>query len=301
MSAPTVRSTSSLVGFSRSLFAGEVSSPRLFVGKPADSAVLLGAFQRTCELPAEGAAPRAVLRRVSGGGAIEVGPGVLAVTFVYPNLPSLAKSALPLQSAQILNRAVRPLLRALTRTVHPTQYFGRDWLSSDKRPTGLVSFAHETRTDRLVVEAFVSFGASCLTLERASYQGKIPASYDELRGRPVDEARFVEALAEDAGISVEPFPEGFSEPGSLPDPDEPAWTSRVDEALGPLYAGRDASGRVRLGGELVASFDRVAFLERNLEPRAERETRIDRAFTEPGAHLFGVKSLRSVLDVLATF
>lgn len=299
MSAPTVRSTSSLVGFSRSLFAGEISSPRLFVGKPADSAVLLGAFQRTCELPAALVASHAVLRRVTGGGAIEVGPGVLAVAFVYPNLPSLAASSLPLQGAQILNRAVRPLLRALTRTVHPTQYFGRDWLSSDKRPTGLVSFAHEARTDRLVVEAFLSFGASCLTLERASYQGKTPASYDELRGRPVDEARFAEALAEESGLPVEPFPDGSSEPGSMPEPDEPGWTSRVDEALGPLYAGPDAHGVVRLGGELVASFDRVAFLERNLEPRAERDARVDQAFTEPGAHLFGVKSLRSILDVLA--
>lgn len=299
MSGPPVRSASSLVGFSRSLFSGEVSSPRLFVGKTAESAVLLGAFQRACELPAASVASRPVLRRVTGGGAIEVGPGVLAVTFVYPSLPSLARSALPLQSAQILNRAVRPLLRALTRTVHPTQYFGRDWLSSDKRPTGLVSFAHETRSDRLVVEAWLSFGASCLTFERASYQGKLPASYEELRRKPVDEARFVDALAEEAGLTAEPLPEGVAEEVPVRGDDEPAWTSRVAEALGPLYAGRDAHGLVRLGGELVASFDRVNWLERNLEPVSERESRIDQAFTEPGAHLFGVKSLRSILDVLA--
>jgi hypothetical protein len=301
MSGVPMRSAANLVGFSRSLFSGEVSSPRLFVGKSAESAVLLGAFQRACELPAASVGSRAVLRRITGGGAIEVGPGVLAVTMAYPNLPSLAKSALPLQSAQILNRAVRPVLRALTRTVHPTQYFGRDWLSSEKRPTGLVSFAHEARSDRLVVEAFLSFGASCLTLERASYQGKIPVSYEDLRKKPVDEARFVEVLAEESGLLVEPFPEGFSDRGSMPEPDEPGWKSRVDEALGPLYAGRDAQGLVRLGGELVASFDRVAWLERNLEPLSERESRIDQAFTESGAHLFGVKSLRSISDLLAPF
>lgn len=219
---------------------------------------------------------------------------------------------LPSTEEQILNRSVRPVLRAMTRTGVLTHYFGRDFLSAKKHPVALTSFAHDATTRRTLVETFVSITEPVTTHERPSYDGKPAATLTELRGKDVDLESLADHLAKEHSL-------GFSTP-EWPDPkavssvvrdvveggldakpcDEVPWTARVDEAIGPLFSGRDAHGKVRLGGELVASRDRVAWLEARVDDATDDELGglIDEAFGAPGVALFGVRRLASILEVV---
>jgi len=269
----------------------EVDAAELVVIAPSTSAVLLGAFQREHETAgAWGAEPRA--RRGSGGGAVRVGPGVLYVGLLLPHPGALA----PANEAQILNRAVRPMLRALTKTGVLTHYFGRDFLSAKKHPVASVSYGHDARTRRTLVETFVSVTALA-QLPRASFEGKSPATLADLRGAPIDLGALATRIAEEHGLPLA-APAGVG--ARTLEAAAPPWTARVDEAIGPLHAGFDHAGHLRLGGELMASRDRIVWLEERAAHAAEDtlDALVDEALAAPGVALFGVKSLRSVRDVL---
>lgn len=279
----------------------DLGEPRLVVAWPAREAVLLGAFQPLHEAGLGAHAGLPAWRRASGGAAARVGPGVLYVGLSLPHPGALQ----PATCDQILNRAVRPLLRALTRVAAPTHYFGRDWLSSGKRPVGLVAFGHDAGTRRTVVEAFVSLASSALPdVARASYGGRAPATFAELRGDrgAVEPARVEAALAEAFGLPVHPLPALEAPPDAAP---QPARVARVEEAIGPIFSWRDEHLQVRLGGELMASRDRVAWLEARVSDRPDADDAtlgawVDEAFrpSAPPVALFGVRSLASIRDAL---
>ncbi|MCW5833524.1 MAG: hypothetical protein KIS78_14065, partial [Labilithrix sp.] len=69
-------------------------------------------------------------------------------------------------------------------------------------------------------------------------------------------------------------------------------------------AGRDVDGRLRVGGELMASRDALARLEdlvASLPPDAGEDDvgrAVDEALTTRGAVTFGVRSLASVRDAI---
>lgn len=240
------------------------------VDVPAEDAIWLGAYQRRCEL---GAVDVPVRRRASGGAAVRVGPGVVVVRLEVGDVPP----------DKILNRAVRPLLRALTKAAgRPVSYFGRDWIACGARPVGMVAFAHDAATNRATLEAFVSARTSAWLGERASHRGHAPATLD------VDPDRIVDALGASA-LSAVP-----TEPAR----DEPPWEATLEEAIGIVAAGRDADGLMRVGGELMASRDAIARLEAALaEPAIDVDAAIDAALAAPGVATFGVRSLASIRDV----
>ncbi len=248
----------------------------LIVGVPGEETVLIGAFQRPCEVAPVGLPIR---RRASGGAAARLGPGTVF----------LQLAAEDVAGEKILNLQVRPLLRALTRIAgRPVSYFGRDWIACGGRPVGMVAFAHEARTGRSVFEAFVSARTSVWVGERASHRGKAVGTLE------VDPSRVVEAVTAAYGGDAE-----VRELETTVPADEPPWEATREEAIGIVAAGRDAQGVLRIGGELMASCDAVARLEEAIaDPHVDVGAAVDAALAAPGVVTFGVRSLSSIRDVV---
>jgi hypothetical protein len=267
-----------------------------------DDAWVLGAMQRGHDAP--GGAP--LVRRVSGGGLVRVGPGTVHVLVTLARTTALYA----VDAARLMNRYVRPLLDALTRSGAPAAYFGRDWISVKHRPAAAVGFAHDAGTGRAAFEAFVATRTP-LSIPRASFLGKAPGTLEELAGRRIDAERLARAVpdayARVSGgalheMTARPVGQAKASEGELRD--ELPWAACVEEAIGPVCAGRDGSGVLRLGGDLMASRDAVARLEASvasLGPIATREQigdLVTEAFAAEGATLFGVKDPGSVRDAL---
>jgi hypothetical protein len=278
---------------------------RLVVAVPSEEAIVIGAFQRRSELLPLGPddAVLSVYRRGSGGAAARAGPGTVWVQL------SLARpdAIVPCTADKVLNRYVRPLLRALTRVAsRPAHYFGRDWISAAHRPVGLVAFAHDASTGEASFEALVGVRAPFVLRERASFMGKEPATLEAIAGTPIDVrtvagaiASAYRALASDVREEAAPAI-AAAEPLLADD----AWSAVREEAIGIVACGRDAGGRVRVGGELMASRDALARLEDRIAALGAGATAddvgraVDEAFTTRGAVLFGVRSLASIRDVI---
>ena len=116
----------------------------LVIGVPADDAIVLGAMQRFSELAQVTVDPDVlVTRRGSGGAESRVGPGT-----VWMQLALASPSALvPCEPGRLINRYVRPLLRALAKVGALAHYFDRDWVSASKMPvaaTAATSAATQT-------------------------------------------------------------------------------------------------------------------------------------------------------------
>lgn len=241
--------------------------------------------------------------RASGGPAISAGEGTIYVGLSLPRADALT----PGGDAQVINRYVRPVLRALGRVGAPAHYFGRDWIAVARRPAAWVGFAHDAGTRRVLVEAFVGVThAFDGGVARPSYGGKAPASVGELAGKPlaVGDVReaIVEAFANAYGHALVPTEIA---PGPAPRvEDEPAWEARVPEVMGSVSAGRDAGGRMRVGGDWMVSRDARASLEAALAAGPELDdagvaAAVDAALAAPGVVTFGVRRLASVAEAIA--
>jgi hypothetical protein len=262
-------------------------------------ATVVGAFQRHHALPPSGERTR----RISGGPFVTVGPGTLHV------LLRLARPAalVPCDARRLVNRHVRPLLRALTKSGALTHYFGREWISAAHRPVGEVGFAHDSRTGRAVFEAFVAVTHPFAPAGRGSFLGKEPGTLASVAGRTFDLHAVAERIAlayaaeadhvRVAGIEVdEPVLERW---------DDPPWAASADEAIGEVAAGLDASGTLRVGGDLLASrdaLDRVAYAVSALPRGAGVDAVgaiVDRELSPTTVALDGVRDLTHLRDVLA--
>lgn len=271
----------------------------LVLGAPSDEATVIGAFQRARDVSGQ----RPVLRRGSGGPAVLVGPGTVWLQLSLARPDALVATA---TADKLLNRYVRPLLRALTRvTGVPASYFGRDWISAAHRPVALVAFAHEASTGASFFEAVVAVKRA-FAEPRPSFLGKAPATLEEIAGRAVEldvvESAIAEAYGAAAGEVERAEPPALGEAATVAP--EPAWSATREEAIGVVAAGRDAAGRVRVGGELMASGDAMARLEERiaaLPPGAGRDDVgrvVDETLASGGAVTFGVRSLASIRDVI---
>lgn len=278
---------------------------QLTISVPGDEAVVLGAFQRPSEVPEEPDLPR--LRRGSGGGPARVGPGAVWMQLALARPDALV----PCTADKLLNRYVRPLLRALTRTTNvPVHYFGRDWVSAVHRPIALVSFAHEASSGRCLFEAFVAVNASVALSERSSFRGQRAATCDEVSGRAIEPSAVLEAIVEayaGEGTTIEALARAevaFAARDEAIVGSRPPWSVVREEAIGDLGAGRDPLGRIEIGGELMASSDAISRLRDDLAalpPGASSDDVgrvVDAAMTEGGAVLFGVRSLASIRDAI---
>lgn len=292
-------------------------SAELVVAVPGDAALVLGSMQRFAELSRDAAAfgvaaPAPVLRRGSGGGEVAVGPGSVWVQLALAS-PSALVACEP---DRLLNRYVRPLLRALAKVGAVARYFDRDWVSVANAPVAGVSFAHDATTGRALVEAFVAVTTPFAVRERASFLGKKPLT---LRGTGVGHEVDVGRVA-DAVIDAYAAAYGLGElsldtasemtralardlaGGASADPrSEPPWAATRQEAIGIVGAGRDGAGRLCVGGELMASRDVIARLEAEIAAAPDDVERIDRAvdaLAAPSVAMLGVRTLRSIRDVI---
>jgi hypothetical protein len=221
----------------------------------------------------------------------------------------------PCDEKRIVNRAVRPLLRALTRAGHMAHYFGRDWVAVAHRPVAWVGFAHDASTRRTLFEGFVAVRTPFAIAERASFLGK-PHATLETAGAPggaraVDSARIAGAIADAYAREASPSDLEWPElPGAPPSVDalaaadpraDPPWAATTEEAIGTLGAGPDARGVFRVGGELMVSRDALARLEARVAAASDDDLAraVDETLAAPGVALDGIRSLASVLDVIS--
>ncbi len=288
-----------------SVRAGGVDA-RLLVAVPSTEAIVLGAFQRRSELSALGpeVAALPVYRRGSGGAAARVGPGTVWVRLALARPDALVSCT----ADKLLNRHVRPLLRALGRVASvPVHYFGRDWISAAHRPVALVAFAHDASSGEASFEALVAVRTPFALHDRASFMGKPPATLEEIARRPIDVVAVARAITSAyRGLTTDVREDSAPVAPSRADVvgEEPAWAAVREEAIGIVACGRDDAGRLRVGGELMASRDAIARLEDRLaaldaDASADAIGRaVDEAFTTRGAVLFGVRSLASIRDVV---
>jgi hypothetical protein len=230
----------------------------------------------------------------------------------------------PFPADRITNRYVRGLLSALRSLgAERAAYFGRDFVSADKRQLAVVS-QEATAAGALAFEAFVPVEQSLalpLALARGSSHsdtragGPPAASLAEFSGGPVAFERLAAALAEGWGklSSRERTPLAGALPESkLPPAEEEEVGLSVSgpveipigflEVLTGFAAGRLVGPRLR--GEFIAPAETVRTLEVALEgaPLDEVEIgrRVDAAFHGPGAFLHGVRELGTVaLAVMA--
>lgn len=292
--------TRELAGRSCAWRPSERAEASLLVGSPTDEAFVLGAFQRPAEIGAN-ACP--IVRRGSGGGVARVGEGSVWVQLALAR-PDALVACTP---DRLLNRYVRPLLRALTRLLgRPVSYFGRDWISASHRPVAIVAFAHEAKTNAALVEAIIAVSTPLGAEGRPSFLGKAPATLEEVAGRSIERASVTDAIAAAyGGIATNVFDVASPSAGAAHlVATEPAWTATREEAMGLVGAGRDSTGKLRVGGELMASYDAISRLEDrigSLSPSAsspEVGRIVDEALASGGAIVFGVRTLTSIRDVI---
>ena len=273
----------------------------------SDEALFVGAFGRA---PGDGLsraphAPR--FRRGSGGPAVALGPGTVHVSLSLAHPGALV----PCDEKRIVNRYVRPLLRAITSTSRAqAHYFGRDWVSLAHRPVAWVGFAHDASSRRTLFEAFVAVRTPFAREDGASFRGHAPATLEEIAGKDVDAGEVAQAIvaayardAEVVPLADEGAPiEGDARAGTAVD--ATPWRATREEAIGRVGAGPDASGVFRLGGDLMASRDAIARLEARVADGTGRTVEelgrlVDEALAAPGVALEGVRSLTSLRDAIA--
>lgn len=270
----------------------------LLVAPLSGSGVLLGAFQRTSELASDPGVP--IFRRGSGGHAVRAGEGVVYVQLVLAHPSALVAC----DASRLLNRYVRPVLHGLGRLGKPAHYFGRDVVSVEKRPVAFVGFGHDRASGRSLVEAFVAVEAPFWVVPRSSWRDRTAWTLTEATGKSVQPARVVDALREAFATAYGSAAREVSlasVESAMQAPDDPPWAAVREEAIGIVGAGKDRDGTFRVGGELMASRDAIAALERGaLSVDGEGlGALVDETLGGPGSATFGVRSLGCVRDVIA--
>ncbi len=295
--APSTRSAAEIAAHSRGALDRSLrADAELWVAVATDDALVLGAFQRWTQAPWR----TGLARRGSGGAQVLVGPGTLHVALAMAQPGSLVAC----DEKHIVNRCVRPLLRALTATGSPAAFFGRDWISVAKRPAGWVGFGHDSTTGRTLFEAYVGVTTAFAPPGGASFRGRAPGSLQSMAGRVLDPARIAQAV-------VDAYAEGHDgerlEAPPLRDNDasagvaeEPPWAATCEEVIGLLGAGEDGQGVFRIGGDLLVSRDALARLEARVSRAPEERIGaiVDEMLSAPGVALDGIRTLATVRDLV---
>jgi hypothetical protein len=234
---------------------------------------LLGAFDRLH------ANESMSYRRGTGGNAIPLREGSLYLGLALTSAAALT----PCSPAQVINRMVRPLLRALTKCMGKrAAYFGRDTVVMDHAPVAFVTMGHDRRSGRASFEAFIGPEiAQALTRHvRSEVTHAYRTAYPSLTSLDI---------GEDAACATPVSPS--------------SWTAEVKEAIGTIGGFLNEDQTVEIGGQFMASRDAVSALNEALATMRgayEEDTLsrlIDETFTEPSM-LFGVRSLTSFRDCI---
>lgn len=135
------------------------SAPVLVFATCEDSGALLGRYQSFHPGRTDGVPPH-ISRRLSGGRAAAIGPGILWISIILPELTELTgPNALPIAPARALNRYCRGVLRGLASLGVPAFYPGQDCITVRRRPLALLS-VEITPAGRVLFECFLAVNQS---------------------------------------------------------------------------------------------------------------------------------------------
>jgi hypothetical protein len=286
---------------------GDRASATLSVVVLDRSAIVLGAFQRARSAlsPSALGSGTPVLRRRSGGPAIVIAPGTLHVALALSH-PSVL---VPCDASRLVNRHVRPLLRALTKLGAQAQYFGRDFVSVASRPVAWVGFAHRAATGESLFEAFVGTTATFALpagwdgyppRRAPQWRGKEPRSLVDAAARPVSPSevakRLEDAYAEAYGAPLERVGGSPLEPA---DGNAAPWSALEEDAIG--FVGARSGSDAGFGGDLLASseiVDALSDIARDPPPEPELERAVAEALSIEGAVVEGVADRGAIVRVL---
>lgn len=309
------------------LLAQDLGSATLVIAELEATSVLLGRHQRAAsalDVKAVAARGWGLERRLGGGKSIVITPGTVAVLLAVPPGSGLGMS---LSADRAINRHVRGLLRGLGGGVGGAFYFGRDFVSADKRQVAIVSQDGAPGGGTQLFEAFV---ARETVLALPDELSKYPVHGDARAGGPAHAslaelgrgregfAGLAQAIAngyaQATGAALLPIPEDALDDGDDADvaPAPPvvesdegwAWSGVADVPIGFLEAQvQHEGGRVR-AARLRGDFIAPAFAVRHLEAAlagcmldfAQVAPLVDAALALPGATIVGVPHLRIVAD-----
>jgi lipoate-protein ligase A len=309
-------------------------APVLLVGFPSEEAVVLGRYQKP-----ESAVQREecrrrgmpLLRRLSGGGSALLGEGRLYLALVLPS----HETPLECEPRQFLQRYGAGIVRGLAQTGLKARYFGKDVLSIEDRPVGVMSF--EIAPDgTALLETIVGLNRSFRP--DGAFTAYPPRSQDDTTTASptliaeeltsVDEGKLADQLVESmAGLlDVSPEPReltpleiervnSLSHRVQVPDKPEERipvylkpWASRpIEEAIGFVEATvRLTQGRflreVWVHGDFMADSGGICDLQERLRmvPVKRRPVAlvIDDVLGAPEHVIMGIRRLGSILEAI---
>ncbi len=315
---------------------GAVRTPVAHLGWIEGSAVCLGRFQRLRSAVRGTAASDApaVLRRLTGGRSVWMSSGQLSLTLALCDPSALLPPGSPaIGPEKLINRYVRGLLGGLQKCGYRAYYFGRDFLSVDRKLGGYVSFevtpsgaclfhalvAAEAETalprdldgypseggNRADPEATTLARESGRALDRAALEDAILDAYAriqdvEIRERelsPLERTLLAErdTLTSAADVSDPQTEVGWGH--SDLHPVACGWLEVAAQIVQERFV-----GAVRIHGDFMAPSGAVESLERDLRlvPIDWKEIGlvVDRTFGERRNTLVGVRHLRVIPDAI---
>jgi lipoate-protein ligase A len=301
------------------------AQPALVVAELTGQSLLLGRFQRR-NSALESARSNTetsfeVLRRNGGGRTLLVGEGTAGVLLAVPEMGSLLDA--PIAPEKVLNRYVRGLLAGLTRLGVPrgANYFGRDFISAQQQQVAVISQDNSARA--ALFEAVVAVDKTLeVPKEQIGYPehgdprayGPPHVTLSNLCGRSISFESFADAVAQGyssvhGALVARNDSLTLVEGERLPvDEDEAGWSDSgsADIAIGfaeGLVRHRDDRVlEARLRGDFIAPAFAIEGLEKSLAGEVldfeALGRKVDAAFHQPGACLYGVRELRVFADAV---
>ena len=177
--------------------------PVLLFAETSEQVALLGRYQSFGPGRTD-APPSNVTRRLSGGRAAALGPGVLWISVVLPALTELtAPNALPIAPSRALNRYCRGVLRGLATLGVPAFYPGQDCITVRRRPLALLS-VQVTDTGQALFECMLAVNENlaqlpdldlqCGELQPNALQATSSTTLARELGRSLDMAEVIDAI-----------------------------------------------------------------------------------------------------------
>lgn len=303
--------------FAARAFAENEHTSAFYSADLRGNATALGAYQRADDALSATARDRA-LGRATGGSAVFAGDGISYFAIGLRD----ASVFLPCPPERVLNRNVRGMLVGLSSEGHAAHYFGRDFVSIERRPAVYVAWSR-TAEGFVLLEFFVSARASFALAEMDNgypkhssppLLEKVPITLSEAWGRDATHDEVVERVltkgyAKTYGLTLTPSPldqdgvraidhEGIDSPNLR-------WSPPREVPIGFISAGlrRDASGLVidaRLSGDFFQDDAARMLLKDALvgktATREELVQAINKVYGRNALVIEGVPSLNTILD-----
>lgn len=280
--------------------------PVVFYGAPlTGSALALGAYQRESFVVAD-AAGADMVRRRTGGGAVEAGEGIVYFAAVLDG----ASTLMDCPPGRILNRNVRGLLQGFRQLGVPAHYFGRDFVSLMTRAGAFIAW-REREDGRVIVESFISMSRSYVPaanqiayppLSTDPFRGRQPITLAEATKRTVADSELFEQLIaghaaaykidartlDSATMNACVAAADVTMPGDAIGDEQLTWSQPYEESIGFVYAG------VRLSAERQIAIARLRgdYFQNDRGQRAVEERLV-------GCNIDGTEIGRAINDVYA--